>query len=142
MASTAGVLPKYLEENRLIRPEKTDYPLFFNHQHGQLTRVGVAYILKKHCDAARVLIPQIPQRVSPHILRHSKAMHMLQANVNLVYIRDFLGHVHVETTEMYAKADTETKRAAIEQNRITIAANLPDWSDDKPLMQMLTELCR
>jgi integrase/recombinase XerD len=48
-------------------------------------------------------------------LRHSKAMHLLQANVNLIYIRDFLGHSSVTTTERYAKADSEIKRKAIER---------------------------
>ena len=51
---------------------------------------------------------------APH-LRHSKSMHLLQANVNLIYIRDFLGHSSVITTERYAKADPEIKRKAIEK---------------------------
>ncbi len=48
-------------------------------------------------------------------MRHSKAMHLLQAGVNLIYIRDFLGHASVITTERYAKADSEIKRKAIEK---------------------------
>ena len=44
------------------------------------------------------------KKVTPHILRHSKAMHLLETNVNLIYIRDFLGHASVTTTERYAKA--------------------------------------
>lgn len=141
MASTAGLLSEYISENKLDRPEKADAPLFFNHQHGQLTRAGTAYILKKYCEAARKSNPGLPTKISPHILRHSKAMHMLQAGVNLVYIRDFLGHVHVETTEVYAKADTEMKRSAIERAQIQIEHNLPAWTDDKSLMSMLVNLC-
>ena len=80
-------------------------------------------------------------KVSPHVLRHSKAMHMLQAGVNLVYIRDFLGHAHVETTEIYAKADTEMKRRAIETARIPIDPNLPSWTENKGLMALLNSLC-
>ena len=49
----------------------------------------------------------IPENISCHSLRHSKAMHLLQAGVNLVYIRDILGHVYVQTTEIYAKADSK-----------------------------------
>jgi len=79
--------------------------------------------------------------VSPHILRHSKAMHMLQAGVNLVYIRDFLGHASVDTTEVYAKADTEMRRKAIESAQISIEHDLPAWSEDKSLMSMLVNLC-
>ena len=56
----------------------------------------------------------VPEKVKPHMFRHSKAMHLLQAGVNLIYIRDFLGHVDIKTTEIYARADTELKRQAIE----------------------------
>ncbi len=138
--ATAAVLGKYLAENRLLAPEKRDYHLFFNHQHGKLTRAGVAYILKKYCDAARKENPLIPHQVSPHVMRHSKAMHMLQAGINLVYIRDFLGHSHVETTEIYAKADTEMKRLEIEKAHISIEPDLPDWAKDKTLMAFLMDI--
>ena len=49
------------------------------------------------------------------LLRHSKAMHLLESGVNLVYIRDFLGHSSVTTTEVYAEASTKAKREAIER---------------------------
>ena len=81
------------------------------------------------------------RKSKPNILRHSKAMHLLQAGVNLIYIRDFLGHVHVETTEIYVRADTETKRKAIERVQIQTDADLPEWTDDRNLMAMLTSLC-
>ena len=97
--------------------------------------------VKKYFEAARQTNPHLPTKISPHILRHSKAMHMLQAGINLIYIRDFLGHVHVETTEIYAKADTEMKRRAIESAHIQIDPDLPAWTDDKDLMALLTNLC-
>ena len=136
------ILGKYIAENDLSSAGKLDYPLFSNHQHTKLTRAGVAYLLKKYCDAARKENPLIPLLISPHVMRHSKAMHMLQSGVNLIYIRDFLGHVHVKTTEVYARADTEMKRTAIENAHIRMELNLPDWENDKTLMTMLTELCR
>ncbi|MCL2674679.1 MAG: site-specific integrase [Defluviitaleaceae bacterium] len=141
MASTADVLTKYVSENRLDEPSRTDYPLFFNHQRHKLTRAGITYILKKYSDAARKQYPGLQKRISPHVMRHSKAMHLLQSGVNLVYIRDFLGHVHVETTEVYAKADTEMRRKSIEQAQIRIDAELPSWNSDKSLMEMLVSLC-
>ena len=141
MTNTADTLKTYFEENNLYAPEKADLPLFSNHQHGKLTRAGVSYILKKYYEGARKEHPELPLKISPHILRHSKAMHMLQAGVNLIYIRDFLGHVHVETTEIYAKADTEMKRKAIERAQIKIDADLPAWTEDKDLMSMLISLC-
>lgn len=75
------------------------------------------------------------------MLRHSKAMHLLQAGVNLIYIRDFLGHVDLKTTEVYARADTETKRKAIEQAYPDLIDNhLPDWNQDQALLSWLSEL--
>ena len=141
MASTASALTIYFSDNGLSSPAKADRPLFMNHQQGKLTRAGVTYILKKYFDAARQTNPHLPTKISPHIFRHSKAMHMLQAGINLIYIRDFLGHVHVETTEIYAKADTEMKRRAIESAHIQIDPDLPAWTDDKDLMALLTNLC-
>ena len=55
------------------------------------------------------------KKITPHCLRHSKAMHLLEANINLIYIRDFLGHESVETTQIYAKANPEIKRKFIEK---------------------------
>lgn len=141
MQKTAEYLAAYLAENKLTSPERSDLPLFFNHKGEKLTRAGVTYILKKYCSAARSENPKIPTKISPHTLRHSKAMHMLQAGVNLVYIRDFLGHAHVETTEIYARADTEMKRKAIETARIPIDPGLPSWTENKGLMAMLNSLC-
>lgn len=92
MSSTAHVLVEYFRENKLSLNEKLDWPLFTNHQGEKLTRAGVTYILKKYFFAAKGTNPNLPSKISPHVLRHSKAMHMLQAGVNLIYIRDFLGH--------------------------------------------------
>ncbi len=58
--------------------------------------------------------------MSPHVLRHSKAMHLLQSGVNLIYIRDFLGHSSVTTTEIYAKSNPEIKRKAIENASLKV----------------------
>ncbi len=83
----------------------------------------------------------VPEYVSPHVLRHSKAMHLLQAGVNLIYIRDFLGHVNLKTTEIYARTDTESKRKAIENAYSDIInSDMPDWSKDKELLSWLSDL--
>ena len=141
MANTADALAVYFKENNLYAPEKADFPLFLNHQRSKLTRAGVAYILKKYFESARKKNQNLPSKISPHILRHSKAMHMLQAGVNLIYIRDFLGHNHVATTEIYAKTDTEMRRKVIERAQVKIDTDLPAWTDDKDLMTMLIGLC-
>ncbi len=88
----------------------TDQLVFFNSRKIALTRKGVKYILKKYAKLADLDFTKI----SPHTFRHTKAMHLLENDVNLVYIRDFLGHTSVITTEIYAKANPEIKRKAIE----------------------------
>jgi site-specific recombinase XerD len=83
----------------------------------------------------------VPEKVNVHMFRHSKAMHLLQAGVNLIYIRDFLGHVDIKATEIYAKADTETKRKAVENvYPDLIDSNLPNWNNDKTLLSWLSGL--
>jgi len=128
-------------ENQLTSQHKGKFPLFMNRQHHALTKEGVAYIISKYANIARNQTNILPQRVKPHMLRHSKAMHLLQAGVNLIYIRDFLGHTDVKTTEIYARADSETKRKAIENAYPDlIDSNLPDWSKDQALLSWLSGL--
>jgi len=68
-------------------------------------------------------------------------MHLLQAGINLIYIRDFLGHSDIQTTEIYAKADTELKRRAIENAYPDLVEqSLPDWNRDTSLMGWLSKL--
>lgn len=140
MKETADVLKKYLLERKLDDPQKCNYPLFSNHRGEKLTRAGVTYILKKYCDAAREKDPSFPEKVSPHMLRHSKAMHMLQAGIDLIYIRDFLRHSQIATTEIYAKADVEMRRKVIEESSPKVVPDLPDWRKDISLMAMLNNI--
>ena len=76
------------------------------------------------------------------MFRHSKAMHMLEAGINIVYIRDFLGHEDISTTMIYAKADNRLKEEAICKlsPKITETSNLPDWRTDQDLMDFLNSL--
>lgn len=141
MKNTVVLLQSYLSENDLNKQWKNQYPLFTNNQHSKLTKEGVAHILNKYVKLARDISPIVPEHVSPHVLRHSKAMHLLHAGVNLIYIRDFLGHVDIKTTEVYARTDTETKRKVIENAYPDIIdSNMPDWSKDKELLSWLSDL--
>ena len=89
--------------------------MFTNRAGQRLGRAGAAYILARCAHDAHAERPDlVPEKVSPHVLRHSKAMHLLENGVNLIYIRDILGHASVVTTEVYAKANPEMKRHAVE----------------------------
>lgn len=114
-------LKRYLKENNLDKDYSNTYPLFYNSRKEKLTRAGVLHIINKYIIMAREKDGAlIPEKVSCHSFRHSKAMHLLQAGVNLVYIRDILGHVSIQTTEIYARADSKQKREALEQAYINI----------------------
>ncbi|MDD4238608.1 MAG: tyrosine-type recombinase/integrase [Desulfotomaculaceae bacterium] len=80
----------------------------------------------------------IPETFTCHCLRHSKAMHLLQAGVNLVYIRDFLCHYSVQVTEIYAKADSKQKREAIEKAYTDVTPiEEPIWQKNDGLLDWL-----
>ena len=136
MDPTARLVADYLE-HRDPHPglgADTD-PLFHGPNHSRLTRSGIAKLLARHVRAVRARdpgwAPGLP--VTPHTLRRSRAMHLIQAGVNLIYIRDLLGHADVSTTEIYARADAETKRKAIENAYEPLTPNvLPDWTSDPP----------
>jgi site-specific recombinase XerD len=136
-----ALLEHYIQENSLNKSWKSDYPLFVNKQHNKLTKEGIAYIISQYARSARKISTIVPEKVTPHMFRHSKAVHLLQAGVNLIYIRDFLGHEDIKTTEIYAKCDTELKRKAIENAYPELVdANLPDWSEDRSLLEWLSKL--
>lgn len=107
----ADVISNYIQKYRV---DDNDF-LFFNTRRERLTREGVNYIVHKYFERARLKEASIyPAAISAHCLRHTKAMHLLENGVNLIYIRDLLGHTSVTTTEIYSKANPEVKRKHIE----------------------------
>lgn len=141
MKNTSALVERYISENRLDPAHKASHPLFTNRQHNRLTKEGVAYIISKYAIMAHEISDKVPEKVRCHMLRHSKAVHLLQAGVNLIYIRDFLGHSDVKTTEIYARADTKLKRKALENAYPDLVdSTLPDWSENSDLMEWLSEL--
>ena len=107
----------------------------------KLTRSGITYIVQKYAAAAQAISTDIPATISPHVFRHTKAMHLVQANVNTIYIKDYLGHADISTTEVYARADNEAKRAALE--KASLCLELPcasNWEQDADLIAWLSSL--
>ena len=141
-APVVKLLCQYLKDFSLTSPSKRMGLLFTNHSQNKLTRQGITHILKKYADMVREKQPGlIPKTISPHCLRHSRAVHWLQAGVDLIYIRDLLGHVSVQTSEIYARVDGEMKRKALEKaSSYAFADEIPSWQKDKPLMEWLKEL--
>jgi site-specific recombinase XerD len=143
MKQTVTILRDHMRENALDRPEKFDQPLFQNGRGERLSRSGVRYILQKYVQKGRHAFPSLSQKVSPHTFRHSKGMHLLQSGVSLEIIRDFLGHVDVKTTQIYATANLEMKRKALEKigdGDLSTVPKAPSWQQDKNLLAWLQSL--
>ena len=113
---------------------QSDY-LFTNHSKEKLTRAGIGYILEKYVSKSREENPNLfKDNVTPHTIRHTKAMHLLQDNVNLIYIRDILGHSSIQTTEVYARADSAKLREAIEKSYKDLSAETKsNWQNQSTL---------
>ena len=140
MDKTVALLRQYLLENNIDTPVSFEHPLFFNSQRKKLTRQGVAYILCKYADLCNI------QQVSPHKLRHTKAMHLTEADVNPIFIRDFLGHTDLKVTEIYSKTSIKMKKAALDKMNSgkTVIPDKPakDWTNDNSLLDWLNGLKR
>ena len=138
--NTVTLLHAYLAEHGLDRAGREGHPLFFNQHHGRLSRGGIAWLIRKY--QTKTADPTLVNaQISPHTLRHSKAMHLYDAGVPLPYIRDLLGHVELSTTEIYARASTEAKRRALEAAHTDIVTDdLPEWNQDPGLLNWLTSL--
>jgi site-specific recombinase XerD len=139
MRSIIPTIQKYLARKGYDRPGKLDEWLFKNHMNGQFTRQGVNYLVSKYVKRAREIDSEIiPKNFSPHKIRHTTAMGLVDSGVDLIYIRDLLGHVSVKTTEVYAKADVKKKREAIEAaSKEIVPAEAAEWDNNTDLKQWL-----
>lgn len=141
LRATVRLLRDYLQEQGLTGPSVGSDPLFHNRFGRRLSRSGVRYILEKYVAQARAHGVSGSPKVSPHTLRHTKAMHLLQSGNPLVVIRDFLGHVDMKTTEIYARADMEMKRQALDKaSGKSSTPILPSWQKDSDLLDWLRSI--
>ena len=138
--NTVTLLQAYLTEHGLGTDDHQNHPLFFNQRQGKLSRGGIAWLTSKY--QTKTGDPTLVNAdITPHTLRHSKAMHLYDAGVPLPYIRDLLGHVDLSTTEIYARASTEAKRRALETAHTDIVTDdLPEWNQDPELLNWLNNL--
>jgi integrase/recombinase XerD len=141
---TASLLKKLLAE---LEPGPVpDQPVFTGPRKAALTRFGIYKIVRrytklviKHGSDGR------PRGISPHVWRHSTAVHLLEAGVEVNVIRAWLGHASLETTNRYAEITIRTKQAALEKCTISVAADRrfprkPLWQTDDSLLKWLQSL--
>ena len=142
LAEPAKILKNYLTEESRYRRCDTTAPLFCNRSRSPLTRGGVYYIVQKYVSLAQKKAPDLfPVQVHPHVFRHSRAMHWLEAGMDLQHIKDLLGHSDIKTTEVYAKLNIKMKQKLLEEvHSQQLIGQQPSWTDDENLMQWLARL--
>ena len=116
----------------------------FRNRHGApITRFGVDYVLKTHVASAAEKVPSLrAKRVSPHTIRHTTAVHLLNAGVNINVIRSWLGHVDLRTTNIYTEIEMSAKRDALEKCAPKAGAGrrTPSWKRKPDLLTWLEEM--
>lgn len=138
--NTAVLVSEYIRRQR--NTALADEPLIINRTHEKLSRDGVNYVINKYVAEIRRNEPNFPEKVHAHGFRHSKAMHMLAAGINIVYIRDFLGHEDISTTMIYSRADNRLKNEAINKLAPKVAEDVyfQDWTKNQDLLSFLNSL--
>lgn len=124
-----------------VHPED---PVFRSQRGDALTRFGIYKIVRRHGHAFDVQPAQRGRRVTPHAFRHTTAVHLLEAGVELNVIRGWLGHVSLETTNRYAEINVNAKAAALTKCTPPVLtkglARKPPWRTDISLMEWLDSL--
>ncbi len=144
MDKTILHLLEYLKLFHPTQPDNKDDYLFYTvikGKQGPMSPDNVSVFIKKYAEQARTSCPEIPQKVHAHLFRHSRAMHLYQSGIPLSYIKDFLGHASVTTTDIYASADTTMIRDALEKAahmESNQSFETPIWEGDE---DMILKLC-
>lgn len=115
--------------------------VFLNRCRRPITRFGIHTMVERYVRKASVNFPSLTtKRVSPHSIRHTTATHLLRAGVDINTIRAWLGHVSIDTTNMYAEIDLERKAQALAHCEIKATKPTKRWREDKGLMAFLKSL--
>jgi site-specific recombinase XerD len=124
------------------RPRKEDEPIFVNRYGNPLKAAGVRFKLKQYVKAAARNVPSLAgKRVSPHTFRHATAVSLVSAQVDVTVIRSWLGHASLDTTNIYARANVETKRRALEKVDGSVRLEKPPrWKREVELLKWLDSL--
>lgn len=139
----SNLMKEYLKAFGLDKREKLLHPLFPNKQGNKMSRNAINNILLKHSKTAKAENPlQIPDGISCHALRHSKAMALLERGVDLIHIRDFLRHKSIQTTEIYARANPHFVFDAVKKAYENLTNEEPKWKALPDVLDFLKKLTR
>jgi integrase/recombinase XerD len=125
----------------LVRGRAEQERVFLNRRGAPMTRFGIHTAVERHAARAAENVPSIAtKKVSPHIIRHTAATHLLRAGVDINTIRAWLGHVSLATTNVYAEVDLEMKAKALGKCEVKEDEPKKPWREDKGLMEFLRGL--
>jgi integrase/recombinase XerD len=127
----------------LVRNRSPDQPVFLNRLGDAITRHGIHWMLRNHVRAAAASHPSLLRRpISPHTIRHTTATHLLRSGVDINTIRAWLGHVSIDTTNIYAEVDLQRKAKVLAHSNDfgTTTADNKRWKDDPSLLAFLRSL--
>jgi len=133
---------KTMDELKPLMHQRTVSDHLFLNRYGQpLSRFGLRDIVKRHASLAETTTPSLARkRVSPHTIRHTTATHLLRSGVDINTIRAWLGHVSLETTNIYAEIDLEAKARALATCEMEGSTTTKPWREDTELMEFLRAL--
>lgn len=125
----------------LVRGRATHEPVFLNRLGHALTRFGIYSLVQRAAGRARHRLPSLKAKhISPHVARHTSAVHLLRAGVDINTIRAWLGHASLDTTHIYAEVDLEMKAAALARCDIGKGRSTRKWRGDPSIMEFLRTL--
>lgn len=125
----AGLLRYHLKQHNISSNDNRSKPLFSSQTNAKMTTACIRSIVCKYIGIAKIENPTLfaEPKYSPHSFRHSKAVHMVEAGVNLIYIRNFLGHATISSTEIYARVGQAAVTKALTERKIPVlAASAPN----------------
>ncbi len=130
-----------VELSFLIDNRQTTEHVFLNRCGRPITRFGIHTMIERYVQRTLPSVPSLAaKRVSPHTIRHTTATHLLRAGVDINTIRAWLGHVSLNTTNVYAEVDLEMKAKALATCEVRGAVPQKHWKADAALMQFLRTL--
>ena len=118
MKETIQHFHRYMRAFHADEPLYSEKPLFYTVRNGICKPISddmVRVFMDQYAQQAHKVCAEVPEKIHPHLLRHSRAMHLYQHGMPLSLISQWLGHAHLSSTLVYAHADTEMKRKAIEK---------------------------
>lgn len=129
------------ELSSLVDQRSPSERVFLNRCGRPLTRFGIHTMIERYAKRLSERMPSLEtKRVSPHTIRHTTATHLLRAGVDINTIRAWLGHVSLNTTNIYAEVDLEMKAKALAACEVTTTMPAKRWREDAGLMAFLQAL--